>query len=86
MSWRQSESRMVRQPSISEICGKRLAWAWILTLLAHLDIEVGQDLDQGRLEARDLHAILDALDQSDRINLRANIFKQSSDECYVARF
>ena len=57
----------------------------MLSLSAHLDIEVGQDLDQGRLEARDLHAVLDALDQSDRVNLRPNIFKQSSDECYVAR-
>lgn len=50
-----------------------------------LEIEVVQDLDERALQARYLEPVLDAADEPDGVNLRADVLQQAPDECYDPR-
>jgi hypothetical protein len=46
----------------------------------HLQVEVLQDLDERDFETWDLESVLDATNQSDRIDLCSDVLEQSTDE------
>lgn len=50
----------------------------------HLQVEVMEDLDQRAAESRDLEAILDAPDESYRIDLGTDVFKEAANEYWRA--
>lgn len=41
-----------------------------------------KDLHEGISEVRDLHALLDAMDEQDGIHMSADVIKEASDECW----
>lgn len=46
----------------------------------HLQVEVVQDLDEGSFEPGNLESVFDSANESNRIDLCANILEQTSDE------
>lgn len=48
----------------------------------HLKVGCLQDFDQSRFQSRDLHAIADATNQSEEVDLCANMLQKSADEVW----